>query len=92
MIGALGAELFLSRTAFLLSLIGMLLFLWGTRAVRVLAFPLFLLVFAVPLPLLVLTRSLCPQLLASHGAETLLSLLDIPVVREGNILNSPANA
>src|SRR5512135_2569593 len=42
-LGMLGAELFLQRTAFLLSLVGMLLILGGTALVRELSFPLLLL-------------------------------------------------
>jgi len=46
----LGVELFLARTAFIVSLAGAVLTLGGVKLVRDLAFPLFLLVFMVPLP------------------------------------------
>src|ERR1700686_1571951 len=49
-LGMLGAELFLQRTAFLLSLVGTLLVLGGTAVVRELSFPLLLLPFMIPIP------------------------------------------
>src|SRR5579859_5529152 len=42
-VATLGAELFLARTAIVLSIIGAVLFLGGTQRLRVMAFPLFLL-------------------------------------------------
>jgi exosortase len=87
MIGTLGAELFLSRTAFLISLTGMLLLLCGLPLLRILAFPLFLLLFMIPIPRVIFNQIALPlQLLASQVAETALGLLGIPVLREGNIL------
>ena len=86
-LGMLGAELFLQRTAFLLSLLGMLLVLGGTRLVRELLFPLLLLPFMIPLPTVVYNQITFPlQLFASAVAERSLELLDIPVLRDGNIL------
>src|SRR5882672_563527 len=49
-VGMLGAELFLQRTSFLIALLGLLLVVGGTRLVRVLAFPLLLLPFMIPIP------------------------------------------
>ncbi len=86
-IATLGAELFLARTAFLFSLIGIVLLLGGAGFLRALAFPLFLLFFMVPIPAIVYNRITFPlQLLASQAADHALSLLQIPVFREGNIL------
>ncbi len=86
-IGLLGAELFLQRTAFLISLVGMLLVLGGKALVRELAFPLLLLPFMIPLPTVVYNQITFPlQLFASRVAETLLGAIDIPVLRDGNVL------
>ncbi|HUQ95388.1 MAG TPA: exosortase/archaeosortase family protein [Bryobacteraceae bacterium] len=90
-IGTLGAELFLSRTAFILSVIGCVLFLGGYAAIRVLAFPLFLLAFMIPIPSIIYNRITFPlQLLASGVAETVLTLVGIPVYRDGNVLELPS--
>ncbi|MGA3185994.1 MAG: exosortase/archaeosortase family protein [Bryobacteraceae bacterium] len=86
-IGLLGAELFLQRTAFLISLVGLLLVLGGKALVRELAFPLLLLPFMIPIPTVVYNQITFPlQLFASRVAENLLGLINIPVLREGNVL------
>ncbi len=86
-VATLGAELFLARTAFILSLTGVVWFLGGLPYLRILAFPLFLLFFMVPIPALIYNQITFPlQLLASQVAETALSWMGIPVLREGNIL------
>jgi exosortase len=86
-VGMLGAELFLQRTSFLISLAGLLLVIGGTRLVRVLAFPLLLLPFMIPIPAVIYNQITFPlQLFASQVAETVLSLFGIPVLRDGNVL------
>lgn len=86
-VATLGAELFLARTAFLISLVGVILYLGGTRAVKILAFPLILLLFMIPIPQVIYNRITFPlQLFASRVAETTLGLLNIPVLRDGNVL------
>ena len=89
-IATLGAELFTARTAFLISLVGIILLLGGPRFLRILAFPLFLLLFMIPIPAIIYNRITFPlQLIASQAAENALSLLQIPVLREGNVLELP---
>jgi len=86
-VGLLGAELFLQRTAFLISLVGLLLLLGGRALVRELAFPLLLLPFMIPIPTVIYNQITFPlQLFASWVAEILLGLVGIPVLREGNVL------
>ncbi len=86
-IGLLGAELFLQRTAFLISLVGLLLVLGGKALVRELLFPLLLLPFMIPIPTVIYNQITFPlQLFASRVAENLLALINIPVLREGNVL------
>ncbi|MGE5571320.1 MAG: exosortase/archaeosortase family protein [Rhodospirillales bacterium] len=83
----LGAELFLARTAFIISLAGVILLAAGAHALRILAFPLLLLLFMVPIPAIIYTHITFKfQLLASRLAEAALALLGVPVLREGNIL------
>jgi exosortase len=86
-LATLGAELFLARTAFVISVIGIVLLLGGLDYVRVLAFPIFLLFFMVPIPAILYNRITFPlQILASQAAAATLSILQIPVLRDGNIL------
>ncbi|HXG32755.1 MAG TPA: exosortase/archaeosortase family protein [Bryobacteraceae bacterium] len=92
-VATLGAELFLARTAFLISLAGSVLLVGGTRALRLAAFPLFLLCFMIPIPAIIYNQITFPlQLLASRLAEEWLSLTGLPVLREGNILELPSRS
>ncbi len=86
--GTLGAEMFIARTAFLISITGVLLALGGFRLIRALAFPLFLLLFMIRIPNIIYNQITFPlQLFASQVAEQVLHLIEIPVFREGNILH-----
>jgi exosortase len=86
-VATLGAELFLARTAFVISVIGIVLLLGGTGYVRLLAFPLFLLFFMIPIPTVVYNSITFPlQILASRVSTEALSQMQIPVLREGNVL------
>src|SRR5579864_4750087 len=87
MLGTLGAQIFIARTAFLVSLVGAVLFLGGTRTLKILAFPMFLLIFMFPIPAIIYSRITLPlQLFASSVAETVLNFIGIPVLRDGNVL------
>jgi exosortase len=89
-IGTLGAELFLSRTSLVISIIGAVLLLGGTQYVRVFGFPLFLLFFMVPIPAVIYNQLTFPlQIIASQVAENVIGWLQIPVIREGNVLILP---
>jgi exosortase len=89
-IGTLAVELFLTRTAFVITLIGAVWLLGGTRILRKLAFPLFLCFFMVPIPAVIYNSITFPlQILASRLAEQALDFLAVPVLREGNVLVLP---
>jgi exosortase len=89
-VGTLGVELFLSRSALILTITGAVWTLGGTAWLKKLAFPLFLLCFMVPLPALIFNSITFPlQIIASQLADAALTLLNIPVLREGNILELP---
>lgn len=86
-LGTLAAELFLQRTSFLISLVGLLLVAGGVALVRQLIFPLLLLPFMIPIPSVIYNQLTFPlQLFASQVAEFVLGLVGIPVLRDGNIL------
>ena len=85
--GLLGAELFLTRISLIGVLAGSIWFLFGWRHVRLLAFPLLLLILMVPLPAMVFNQIAFPlQLFASRVGEGVLTMAGVPVVREGNVL------
>ena len=88
--GTVGAELFTARIAFVLSLTGVLLYLGGKAWVKELTFPLLLLLFMIPIPQIIYARlTLNLQFLASQLAETFITLMGIPVIRTGNVLELP---
>ena len=86
-IATLGAELFLARTSLVISIIGAVLLIGGTRVLKKFAFPLFLLFFMVPIPTVIYNQLTFPlQMRASETAEWAISTLGIPIIREGNVL------
>lgn len=90
-LATLGVEMFLSRSALIVTLTGVVWSLGGTAWLKKLAFPLFLLCFMVPLPALIFNSLTFPlQILATELAAGALSLLGVPVLREGNVLQLPS--
>ncbi|HYB95197.1 MAG TPA: exosortase A [Vicinamibacterales bacterium] len=85
--GLLGAELFLSRVSIVFALAGAILFLFGWPRLRILAFPLAFMLLMVPLPAIIFNKIAFPlQLIASHVGEYTISSMNIPILREGNVL------
>ncbi len=88
--GSLGAELFTSRFSLLVLLAGMVLFLAGWEMLRDVSFPLGFLIFMIPIPVIIYNQITFPlQLLASRFATSCLELMQVPVLREGNVLVLP---
>jgi len=89
--GDLGAELFLSRTSLILLLAGLIILFLGWAHFRAVLFPWACLFLAIPIPAIVFNQITFPlQLLASQFASSVLSMLGVPVFREGNVLQLPA--
>ena len=85
--GLLGAELFLSRIAMIGTLIGGIIFVLGWAHLKVLFFPVAVLLLMIPIPTIVFNQIVFPlQLLASRVGEGSLMAAGIPVLREGNII------
>lgn len=85
--GTVGADFFIARTGFFCAIIGAVWTAGGTAALRKLWFPLFLLLFMIRIPLFIYTKITFPlQIFASKVAAASLSVLGIPVLREGNVL------
>ncbi len=89
--GVFGADLFLSRTSFVLLAAGLLWTLTGKAMLRECTFSLFVLLLAIPLPAVLFNKITFPlQLLASQFASDLLPLAGVPVLRDGNVIQLPA--
>ena len=85
--GVAGAELFVQRASLVLMLIGIVVYFWGGRLLRLVWVPLGLLLLAIPIPAIVFNKIAFPlQLFASRCAVWSMRLFDIPVLREGNVI------
>jgi exosortase len=90
-LGAFGAELFLSRVSLILLVAGLVVFFSGWKMLSGLLFPLLFLILMVPIPAIVFSQITFPlQILASKVAAWSLPLCGVPVLREGNIITLPA--
>lgn len=90
-VGVLGAELFLSRTSLIFLLAGLVIQFRGWRFFRAAFFPWAILFLAVPLPAIIFNQIALPlQFQASRLASAMLSLVGIPVLREGNVIQLPS--
>ena len=92
--GIAGAELYTQRLSLVLLLVGLTLFFFGVRLIRFLFVPFVLLLLAIPIPTIVFNRLAFPlQLFASQCAVWSMSVLGIPVLRQGNIIElKPLNS
>ncbi|HEX8148911.1 MAG TPA: exosortase [Pyrinomonadaceae bacterium] len=86
-VGTAGAELLTQRTSLVLLLAGLVVYFHGWRLLRALSVPLLLLLLAIPVPTIVFNKVAFPlQLFASRCAVWAMRLFDIPVLREGNVI------
>jgi exosortase len=89
-VGRLGTELTSMRSAYVLTLMGLVLLILGTQMFRILLFPLAFLFLMVPLPQSLVNVVAFPlQLTAADWAVQMLYFLHIPALREGNIIHLP---
>ncbi len=85
--GTAGAELFVQRMSLVLMISAIIVYFWGFRILSLSLVPLLLLVLAIPIPALIFNQIAFPlQLFASRCAVWAMRLFDIPVLREGNII------
>src|SRR5436309_2607623 len=87
MAGTVGAELFVQRISLVVMLTSVAIYFWGFSLLRLIAVPLLLLLLAIPIPQIVFNRIAFPlQLFASRCAVSTMSFFQIPVLRQGNII------
>ena len=87
-VGVLGAENFLSRASLLVLLAGLVILFQGWTFFRAVLFPWAVLLLMIPIPALILQQVTFPlQMLAAKLATALLQLVQVPVLREGNVIN-----
>ena len=87
-LGRLGVELMAMRASFVLTVVGLQMLLLGPHVFRILAFPLLFLFLMVPLPQSLVNVIAFPlQLIAADFAVNTLHYLEVPALREGNIIH-----
>ena len=85
--GTAGAELFIQRISLVFMLTGIVIYFWGYRLIRLLLVPLGLLLLAIPIPAIIFNKVAFPlQLFASRCAVWSMNMFDIPVLRQGNVI------
>ncbi len=85
--GTAGAELYVQRLSLVLMFGSIVVYFFGLRLLRLLFVPLLLLFLALPIPAIVFNKITFPlQLFASRCAVWSMQLLDIPVLRLGNVI------
>ena len=92
--GVAGAELYTQRISLLFLIGGLVIFFFGTRILSLLFVPLVLLFLSIPIPAIIFNRIAFPlQLFASRCAVWSMSMIGIPVLRQGNIIElKPLNS
>jgi exosortase len=92
--GVAGSELYMQRLSLILLLAGITIYFWGFRLLQFLLVPLSLLFLAMPIPAIIFNKIAFPlQLFASRAAVWSMSMLGIPVLRQGNIIElKPLNS
>jgi exosortase len=93
-IGVAGAELYSQRMSLVLLIAGTVIYFWGLRFLRFVWVPLALLVLAIPIPAIIFNKIAFPlQLFASRCAVWSMSVIGIPVLRQGNVIElKPLNS
>jgi exosortase len=90
-VGVLGSEFFLSRCSLLFLLAGLVIYFGGWRLFRALLFPWAFLFLMIPIPAIAFNQIAFPlQLLASRLASSVLELVGVPVLQQGNIIQLPS--
>jgi exosortase len=92
--GIAGAELYTQRLSLILIIAGIIVYFWGFKLLQMLLVPLGLLFLAMPIPAIIFNKIAFPlQLFASRCAVWSMSVLGIPVLRQGNIIElKPLNS
>lgn len=89
-IGNIGAELFITRTSIMVTIAGICFCFYGPGVTASIAVPLAYMMFMIPLPAILWNKIAFPlQLFAANITAEIIQLLNIPLLREGNIMHLP---
>ncbi|NIP41918.1 MAG: exosortase/archaeosortase family protein [candidate division Zixibacteria bacterium] len=88
--GTAGAEYFTTRVSFVTLLFSLSLYMFGWPFTRKIWFAFFFMLFMIPIPYVIYYSLTFPmQLFASKISTNILNLIDLPLIRQGNIIHIP---
>lgn len=88
LLGNLAGEYYTMRFSMLIVLAGTIIYSCGMGCLRAVSFPFFFLIFMIPLPYIVYDQFAFPlKMMVSKMSVSFLSLIGVPVLREGNIIS-----
>ncbi len=90
LLGHLGEIATVASFSMVLVLAGLVIYFFGLQMFKELLFPLFLLLFMIPVPSQIYSTLTIPlQLFVSQVSAGIAGILGIPIYREGNVINLP---
>ncbi|ACN15079.1 conserved hypothetical protein [Desulforapulum autotrophicum HRM2] len=86
--GTIGSELFVMRSSMIITISGMVIYLFGFQIFKAVLIPILYLILMIPIPAIIWNKIAFPlQLFAANLSSGMVHLLGIPVLRDGNILH-----
>ncbi len=89
-IGVIGADLFTQRFSFLTILVGSIICLLGYKVFKEISFPIFYLLFMIPLPYVIFYAIAAPlKLFAANASVAILKEAGLPIMNRGHMIYMP---
>jgi exosortase len=89
-VGRFGEIATLSSLSIIVAMAGVVLYLWGWAFLRAVSFPLFLMLFMIPVPAQIYSAMTIPlQLFVSKVSAAIVGFMGIPVFLQGNVIFLP---
>jgi exosortase len=86
--GSIGSEFFFMRISIIITIAGIIIFLFGIHVFKLCLIPILYLIFMIPIPNILWNKIAFPlQLFSAELSFHTIGFLNIPIFREGNILH-----